>query len=78
MRYEVKSFLVFTFVVLTTFFFYCMGQQLFTRKRNKQFYTKYFSKTDILKESASSSETANVKNESINYVQKNNLVKIKR
>ena len=58
--------------------FYCMGQQLFTEKRNKQFCTKYFSKTDILKESASFSETASVKNESINYVQKNNLVKIKR
>jgi len=59
------KFLVFTFIVLTAFFFTAWVSSSSQKNETSSF-------------AQNTSETANVKNKSTNYVQKNNLVKIKR
>ncbi|MEZ0537905.1 hypothetical protein ACAG39_11760 [Caldicellulosiruptoraceae bacterium PP1] len=78
MRYEVKSILVFTFIALTAFFFTACVSISSQKNDTSNFTHNTSEQTDILKESNSSSETANISNESINYVQKNNLGEDKR
>jgi len=59
------KFLVFTFIVLTAFFFTAWVSSSSQKNETSSF-------------KQNTSETANVKNKLTNYVQKNNLVKIKR
>ena len=68
------KFLVFTFIVLTAFFFTAWVSSS-SQKNETSSFKQNTSKRGVF---GCFSETANVKNKSTNYVQKNNLVKIKR